>query len=292
MHRLTKTVFLCAAFVAGAALIPNPARAGDVLKMVVMASKSPEVEARKYKALTRFLEHHMEGIDNIELEVAEDYPAAVRMFQSGNVDGMFSGSFVAAVFIQKGIAVPVSRPLLKTGASTYRAFIIAPSGSSRFSDISEFKDKKIAYCALASSGEIFARGLLGGVRPEDHYTPMIVKSHSAAVKAVMAGDADFAIVKDLVYWASDYPETVVVGGDRGANPNNTLIVTPEVYGKYGVALEEALSEVELDTDDEAHELREVFNARGFIKTTEADFAGTYENMEKAKIDAETFDFTW
>ena len=267
--------------------------AGDVLNMVIMVSEDPATEAPKYAALAEYLKVNIDGIDGIELETAKDYPTAVSMFESGEVDGMFSGSFVAAIFIKKGVAVPVVRPVSLEGVSTYKALIVAPEGTSQFKDATDFKGKSVAYCALASSGEVFARALIGGDAPEDHYTPMIMKSHDIAARAVMVGDADYAIVKNLAYKdGAAHPGTMVIGSDSAENPNNTLILTPKIYAKYGQAIEQALTAVEHQDSQKAKDLKDAFKIKGFTKTTEADFIHTYENLKKAKIDGETFDFKW
>jgi len=266
---------------------------GDNLNFVIMVSKNPETESPKYAALADYLKLHLENIDNIKLQTAADYPAAVGMFKSGEVDGMFSGSFVAAIFIKKGVAVPVVRPVTKEGVSMYKALIIAQEGKPEIKNFRDLDGKKIAYCALASSGEVFIRGLIKGDKPEDHYTPMIMKSHGVAVKAVMSGDADVAVVKDLVYGDGvDFPGTIIVGADSAGNPNNTLIMRPTIYEKYGQSIEEALSAVENDDSPAAVALKNVFNIKGFVKTNDNDFVHTFENLKKAKINAVNFNFKW
>ena len=262
-------------------------------KMAVMVSKDPVKEAAKYNILNEYLKESMEDIDNIELVIADSYQHAVELFKVGDIDGMFAGSFVASIFIKKGIAVPLVRPFNEDGVSTYRAIVIGSVGSKAFIWASALYDKKVAYCAYASSGEIFARALLKGEEPSDRYTPVISKSHGSAIKALMDGEVDYAIVKDLVYGdGSGYPNTIIVRKDISGNPNNTLILSNNAFTKYGAAIESSLLSLELGSTDIAQEVKSVFKIIGFIKTNEDDFLHTYQNLKKAKIDADKFNFEW
>jgi len=74
---------------------------------------------------------------------------------------MFSGSFVAANFIKKGVAKPIARPVLTNAATNYKAFIIAKQGYEILCGDRRFQgERKVAYTLLASSGEAFVRSLL------------------------------------------------------------------------------------------------------------------------------------
>jgi len=101
--------------------------------------------------------------------------------------------------LKKGLAIPVVRPvLIKGNVSTYKALVISKKGTPVFRGISDLRGKMVAYCALASSGEIFARTLLKqGESPSDCFTPVLSRSHQEAINAVMNGNADFAILNKV-----------------------------------------------------------------------------------------------
>ena len=61
-------------FLSGAAPI---ASAGDTLYFVLMASKDPVREARKFKALSHYISRKTPDIGAIKLKVARDYSHAV-----------------------------------------------------------------------------------------------------------------------------------------------------------------------------------------------------------------------
>jgi ABC-type phosphate/phosphonate transport system substrate-binding protein len=279
---------LCTALVLAAASV---ATAADTLHFVIMSSEDPKTEGPKYTALAEYLKAGSPGIGDIELRVAKDYPEAAKLFQGSEVDGMFSGSFVAGIFIKKEVAKPVARPVLNSGATTYKAVIIAKQGTKPFAGIGDFRGKKVAYTLLASSGEAFVRGLLpAGEKPESVYTPVPAASHMIAIKAVESGAADYAVVKNMVWKPADFPGLTLVGEDKGENPNNTLILSNAAADKYGEEIKRHLLKLEADTGAQAMKVKDMFKIKGFIPTTNADFSHTFEIFEKAGISAKTFDF--
>ena len=223
--------------IAAVFLMCQTAIAADVLNVVIMASKNPRKEGPKYQALSEYIQGKSSAISGVDMKIAKDYADAVRLFQSGEVDGMFSGSFVASIFIKKNVADPLVRPVSKNGVHTYKALVAAPKGSAKFGGMSDFKGKKVAYCSLASSGEIFARTLLSaGEKPEDYYTVVKAKSHGAALNAVKSGAAHYAVFKNLIWDPRAYPELDVIGGDDEENPNNTFILSKDASAKFGKEL--------------------------------------------------------
>lgn len=263
----------------------------DTLNFIIMSSEDPKKEGPKYAALAEYLRAGSAEIGDVQVRVAKDYPEAAKLFQNSEVDGMFSGSFVAGIFIKKEVAKPIARPVLASGATTYKAVIIAREGAKPFVGIEDFRGKKVAYTLLASSGEAFVRGLLpAGVRPESVYTPVPAASHQIAINAVKNGAADYAVVKNMVWKPAEYAGLAVVGEDKGENPNNTLIMSNAAAAKHGEAVKRLLLKLEADTGAQAAEVKRIFGIKGFIPTAVADFSHTFEIFEKAGIDPKTFDF--
>src|SRR3970040_580105 len=96
---LKKTVLSC--FLIASFLFAPATYAEDTLRFIIMSSESPTVEYPKYKKLADFLKTKISSINDIKLIVAKDYHDATERFKNGEADGMFSGSFVAAVLIKK-----------------------------------------------------------------------------------------------------------------------------------------------------------------------------------------------
>lgn len=272
-------------------LMCQTAVAADVFNVVIMASKNPRKEGPKYQALSDYIKANTSAISGVEMKIAKDYADAAKLFQSGEVDGMFSGSFVASIFIKKNVADPLVRPVSKSGVHTYKALVAAPKGSADFKGMSTFQGKKVAYCSLASSGEIFARTLLNsGEKPEDYYSVVKAKSHGAALNAVKSGAADYAVFKNLIWDPKAYPELDVIGGDDDENPNNTFILSKDASAKFGKELGSILMGIEGDNSGAAMKVKDAFKIKGFMKTTEADFEHTFGIVDKANINPASFNF--
>jgi ABC-type phosphate/phosphonate transport system substrate-binding protein len=271
----------------------SSALAADTLNFVIMSSEDPKKEGPKYAALAEYLKAGNPLIGDVQLRVAKDYPEAAKLFAGGEVEGMFSGSFVAGIFIKQEVAKPIVRPVLNSGATTYKAYIIAKEGTKPFSGIADFRGKRVAYTLLASSGEAFVRGLLAaGEKPEDVYTPVPAASHLIAINAVQSGAADYAVVKNMVWDPAKFPGLALVGEDKGENPNNTLIMSNAAAEKHGEGIKRQLLKLESDAGSQAAEVKKLFGIKGFIPTTSADFAHTFELFEKARINPKTFAFSF
>jgi ABC-type phosphate/phosphonate transport system substrate-binding protein len=265
--------------------------AQETLNFVIMASEAPvTVEYPKYKKLSEFLQTKISSIRGINLVAAKDFRDAAEKFRKGEANAMFAGSFVAAVLVKKGLAVPVVRPVDTDGASTYKALVIARKTAPAFKGVADFNGKKVAYCSMASSGEIFALSMIEGKNPDGIFTPVKVPRHDMALDAVKAGGADYAIVKNTAWDPQKYPELVVVYSDIEENPNTTLILSKSVYNHDGAAIEKALLAIENDKSEAAKEVKSNFNITKFTKTTEKNFGHTYEIIKKAKIDPQKYNF--
>lgn len=190
-------------------------------KMGIMQDKRGA--AAKFKPLLSYLSKN--GVE-ASFVTARSYPDAAHMFSEGKVDGMFSGSGIAGCLIIKEIAFPIVRPVTREGWSTYWAVVLAPKGSPRFTQsVKYFKDKRVIFCGLASSGEFFYRSIIG----EEKIKTITLKasSHGAAIDALARGAADIAIVKNRVWDGvrKKYLNIMRVGEDPGENPNMTLVIS-------------------------------------------------------------------
>jgi ABC-type phosphate/phosphonate transport system substrate-binding protein len=240
---------------------------------------------KKYRPLQTYLAS--KGI-NFSFIAATNYSAAAAMFASGKVDSMFSGSAIAGMFIMKDLATPLVRPVSKEGYSTYWAVIIAHKGSPKFNGKADyFKGKRVILTPLASSGEIFYYSIPNIKSVES--TIEKAASHGAAINALSEGVADVAIVKNRVWdhLKSKYPNLILVGEDKGANPDNTLIISKKADAKLVSKVQAALLDLTSDRSPQAQAVRNEMEIQGYIKTTKADFKHTTELLERTGFN---FDF--
>lgn len=267
--------------------------AAEPLHILVMAPTTAAQELPKYQALGDYLKSVDPRLGDIKVRVAEDYPDAARFFKAEGVEGMFSGSFVAAVFIAKGYALPVARALRADGGSTYGAAIVAKAGTPPFGGLADLQGKRVAACPLATAGEAYLQSLLGpGKKPEEVFTPVPVSSHQAALEAVADGAADYAVVKNTVFVPETYPGLALVGSEVPGNPDNTFIMTRESHARLGDLISKALLGLEADTSEKAASVKEAFGCTGFLLTTGMDFAPTFSVIRQTGIDLKTFDFAF
>ena len=117
--KVSKMICTLVFFISAIILTYNSAHA-DQFKIAIMQDERGA--AAKYRQLETYLKN--KGIE-FSFVGATNYPAAAKMFASGEVDAMFSGSGIAGIFIMKDLATPLVRPVSKEGVSTYHATIVA-----------------------------------------------------------------------------------------------------------------------------------------------------------------------
>jgi len=242
----------------------------------------------RYKPVESYLAK--KGIEITYLEMP-NYSTAASMFNSGKVDGMFSGSGLAGIFIMRDLAVPVVRPVLKDGVNTYHAVILAPKGAPKYTGNWEyFKGKTIAFTALASAGEIFYRSIPNIKLAQA--TIYKVASHGAAIDALAKGSIDVAIVKNHVWnrQKSKYPNIELAGEDLEENPDSTLIVSKKADANTVSQVSSALLGLKDDKSSEANLVREEMGIKGYIKTVNKDFEHTFQLLQRSGADSPSFNF--
>jgi ABC-type phosphate/phosphonate transport system substrate-binding protein len=260
-------------------LLPGIASA-ETFRIAIMQDQGGV--GQKYKPLIDYLA--AKGIE-ANLISAKDYKSAADMFSHNGVDAMFSVSGVAGSMIIKELATPLVRPVSNDGYSTYWAVVIGPKGSPEFSgSIDYFKDKKVLLTALASSGEFYFRSLAGSA--QSNATLLKAASHGAAIDALdHKGQADFAIVKNRVWdkLKNKYPNLMLVGEDKGENPDNTLIVSKKVSSALAGKVSAALLDLREDVSPQAQAVKHSMEIQGFQKTTLKDFEHTLSLLMKAGV---------
>lgn len=249
----------------------------DNFKIGIMQAQAGA--AKKYAPLEEYLE-----TKNIHVKFVTfaNYSDAATMFEKGAVDGMFSGSGVAGAFLIRGIVTPLVRPVDTLGRSTYWAVVIGRKGDKPFAGTADyFKDKRVAYSAIASSGEFFYRAIPGIDRIEAR--TIVASNHQDALDRLNKGEADLAIIKNMV-WDSlkaKYPNLEQVGQDGGQNPNETLIVSKTISPANLKAVLNAF--LAIGTDPGAAGVRESMGVKGFILTTTNDFSHTLGLLKRAGV---------
>lgn len=251
----------------------------EEFKIGVMQAQAGSV--KKYAALESYLK--AKAID-VKFVHFSDYNKAAAMFDQGELDGMFSGSGVAGIFILKGVATPLVRPVDFSGRSTYWGVVVGKKGEKPFTGKADyFNNRTVAYSAIASSGEFYYRSIPGIDKIQDK--AIVAANHQEALDLVKTGKADFAVVKNAV-WSSlkgSYPELELLGQDAEQNPDNTLIVSKKTPARTVKNVLTALMAV--GTAADAASVREGMKIQGFVMTTGNDFKHTLELLKHAGVTA-------
>lgn len=255
----------------------------EIFKIGIMQAQAGA--AKKFESLETYL---LKEKVQVKFVPFSNYKEAAQHFADGDVDGMFSGSGVAGVFILKGLVKPLVRPVDNQGCSTYWAVVVGRKGEKPFTgDAGYFLNKRVAFPAMASSGEFFYRSLPGinnvGAQAS------IAGNHQAAIEKLRKGEADFAIIKNTVWdsMKSKFPDLAQVGQDSGQNPNETLIISNKTSLETIKKVLTALLRVE--KDPAAAIVREAMAIKGFQLTTMNDFTYTLSLLKRAGVTAD-YDF--
>ena len=275
----TKKFFAGLLFMGMVSAVISGAAQADPFKIAIMQDKKGA--AKKYTPLLNYLKKN--GIDG-SFVGTKNYDYAAKMFASGKVDAMFSGSGVAGTMIIKEVAYPLVRPVDKKGNSTYWAVVIAPKGSSTYSQNADYySNKKVIFCSLASSGEFYFRSISGSL--DVGATMEKAASHGAAIDALSKEMADVAIVKNRVWdkVQSKYSNLMLVGKDDGENPNDTLIISRKVNNALAEKVKVVLLALQDDPSAEAQAVRDSLGIQGYIVTTKDDFKHTIYLLKRAGV---------
>jgi ABC-type phosphate/phosphonate transport system substrate-binding protein len=277
----TRGLSIACLFLFGIALPAFLPASSQAEQLRITITQDQRDAAQKYKPLLDYLAK--KGFNPSYVE-AKDYPAAASLFAKGAVDAMFCGSGIAGAFMISELAVPLVRPMNMEGYSTYWAVVLARKGSLLFTGTADyFKGKRVIYTSLASSGEFYFKSLPGAAKAGA--IRLIADSHGDAIEAVETGRADIAIVKNRV-WDSvqhRYPNLVMVGEDRGGNPDGTLIVSANMPLSLKAKLAADLLALQSDPSLDAQAVKRSMKITGFIKTTEENFEHTLILLKKAGV---------
>lgn len=276
MKKISVTLMVAALITAGFAVSSVEA---SEFRIAIMQDKKGT--AAKFSPLMKYFKKN--GID-AKFSATKNYDDAAKMFANGEAEGMFSGSGIAGTMIIKELAYPLVRPNSRAGWSTYWAVVVAPKGAAKFTQNADyFRNKKVIFTRLASSGEFYFRSFDGILNVDAEI--MKAGSHDAAIGALSKGAADIAIVKNRV-WDSirdQYPNLVRVGEDIGENPNGTLIISNKANSAIAAKVKTLLLSLKDDNSDAAVAVKNSLNIDGYLETTKNDFQFTIPMLKKAGV---------
>jgi phosphonate transport system substrate-binding protein len=236
------------------------------------------------------------GFD-VEIKPLSNYGHLYEEMREGNIDGGFFGSFVYGMTRARIGVIPIARPVLPGGRSTYAGMLFFRNdiGIKKPSDM---KGKTIALADPATTGgyleqkDYLARK---GINIDKDMKIVWVGSHEAAIQAVLSHQAEVGGAKDSIVKkyrkenkVFDTLIEVISETPRKGFPDNTFAVRKGLDHVKVDALKKVL--LHMHNDPEGRKVLARFGAVRFIPTTDEDFKPLYDLVRHLRIDLATYPY--
>jgi phosphonate transport system substrate-binding protein len=234
---------------------------------------------------------------SVDIKPLSNYGQLYEEMRDGNIDAGFFGSFVYGMTRARIGVVPIARPVLPDGRSTYTGllFIRNDVGIKKPSDM---KGKTIALADPATSaGYLTQRDYLAGkgINIDKDMKIVWVGSHEAAIRAVLSHQAEVGGAKDSIVRKYRKDNKVfdnlieIVHEPSGKGfPDNTFAVRKGLEQVKIDALKKAL--LQMHNDPEGKKVLNRFGAVRFIPTTDDDFKPLYDLVRHLRIDLASYPY--
>ncbi|PIQ85440.1 MAG: hypothetical protein COV73_05785 [Candidatus Omnitrophica bacterium CG11_big_fil_rev_8_21_14_0_20_43_6] len=250
--------------------------------------------ASRYEPLAGYLGKKLNL--KVALIYLDNYGEVCDKFRNRQLDAAFFGSFAYAVTHAKSKVEPIARPDY-SGISTYRGLIIVRKDSN-IKNVTDMKNKRLALVHRAT----YAGYLYPLYYFKQHNVPdleaffskvIFSGSHDKAIIAVLNGQADIALPKDLVYQRMvkenpDLESKLTVLSFSGPVPSNTFCVRNDLDSGLMKKLRNIL--LNLQNDREAGPVLASLGATSFIETSDKDYSNLYETIKALDIDLNVYPY--
>ncbi len=259
----------------------------------------PEQDIRKmsqrYEPLAEYLSKKLNL--KVILVYLDNYGEVCDKFINRQLDAAFFGSFSYALTHAKANVEPIARPDYN-GTSTYRGLILVRK-ESHISNVEDMKGKRLVLVHRATyAGYLYPLAYFKqhGINDLEKYFSKVIfaGSHDKAVFAVLRGEADVAIAKDLVYKRiirenPDLENNLVVLSASRPVPSNALCVSKDFNHSLRDKIENIL--LDLDKDKDAGPVLEALGgASRFIVTDDKDYRYLHETIKELGIDLKVYPY--
>ena len=252
-------------------------------------------QRERYQILRNYLSGRL-GIP-VNFTSLSRYGNIIDRFTAERMDGAFFGSFTYTLARQQLGVEPLVRPINLDGTSTYHGYIFVRKDSG-IHTLADMRGKRFAFVERATTaGYIFPLAYFraGGVADLQQFLgqSFFAGSHDAAILSVLNHEADIGAAKNTIYdqLANEnrrVEQELVVLAASGVVPQNCLAVRRDLDPELKKELKRVL--LTMDKDSEGIEILRKFGARGFIETTDKDYAYLYDLAAKVGIDQKTYQY--
>lgn len=252
-------------------------------------------QRERYNVLRKYLSDKL-GI-TVNFTSLSRYGNIIDRFTAEKMDGAFFGSFTYGLAHWQLGVEPLARPVNLDGTSTYHGYLFArkDSGIRRSEDM---KGRRFAFVEHATTaGYLFPLAFFkaSGVPEPQNYLgqSFFAGSHDAAILAVLNREADVGAAKNTIYdqLAGENPrieQELIILATSGVVPQNCLAVRKDLDPGLKRELKQVL--VEMEKDPEGAEVLRKFGARGFVETTDRDYAYLYTLAAQVGIDLKVYNY--
>ena len=275
--------------------VPRKTLGQQELLLGLIPDQNIFLQRERYQVLGAYLSKKL-GL-TVNFTSLSRYGNIIEHFSSEKMDGAFFGSFTYCL-ARKQLGVElIARPVNPDGTSTYYGYIFARR-SSGIRDFADMKGKRFAFVEQATTaGYLFPISYFWehGISDPRSYLgqSFFTGSHDAAVHAVMRGEADIGAAKNTSYdrLVQEDPrmgKDISIIAASEPVPQNSLAVRKDLDPELKAAVSRVL--LEMDSDPEGIEALKKFGARGFVATTDSDYAYVYALAVQVGIDLKVYNY--
>lgn len=252
-------------------------------------------QRERYLILRKYLEQRL-GI-TVNFTSLSRYGNIIERFTAERMDGAFFGSFTYALAHEQMGVEPLARPVNLDGTSTYHGYIFVRKDSG-IRTVADMRGKRFAFVERATTaGYIFplyyfkTSGVIDPMRflGQSFFTG----SHDAAILSVLNKEADIGAAKNTIYdqLAQEnqrIERELLILAASGVVPQNCLAVRKDLDPELKKELKHVL--LEMGKDPEGIDALRRFGARGFVETTDRDYAYLYNLVGQVGINLKSYKY--
>lgn len=250
-------------------------------------------QRERYATLKQYLSDRL-GV-TVTLTSLSRYGNIIERFSAEKLDGAFFGSFTYVLAHSQLGVEPIARPINLDGTSMYRGYLFARRDS-RISTPKDMQGKRFAFVERATSaGYLFPLAYFRQHNVHDPHAFLgemyFAGSHDASILAVLNHEADIGAAKNTIFeqMAAENPRIgseLRILASSDVFPQNCIAVRADLDPELKVSLKREL--LGMATDPEGAAVLKKFGARGFIETSDGDYAAVYRLSVQAGIDVATY----
>ncbi|MDP2729881.1 MAG: phosphonate ABC transporter substrate-binding protein [Dehalococcoidales bacterium] len=247
----------------------------EVLRFGLIPADDATEMLRQYEAMANYLEGKLDM--KIELQVTDDYTAAIEAMRNKHIDMAWFGPFSYILAVeQAGAEAIVNGYRRDTKKTTYKSLIITRADSG-IKTLADLKGRSFAFVDPAStSGHLIPRKMLieNGIDPDNDFSTMYYAgSHNAVELAVKNGKVDAGADSDTSYnrmlkEGQIDPEVNIIIFESSSIPGSPIAVRGDLPQDLKDRIQQALIEMDEQT---IHEVGGWGDIEKYVKVTDSDY---------------------